>query len=99
MSFIELYYLIGRLNKDINNKKFRNINVFLWFINAGHSSNRRGKSSLSRLQQLQIGLTDDLLNLLFEVCNIYVPVIILHLVIPFLTSDTVESREDHSEWV
>ena len=40
----------------------------------------------SRPQHLQIGLTDDLLNLLFEVCSIYVPVIILHFVIPILTS-------------
>ena len=50
-------------------------------------------------QHLQIGLTDDLLNLLIEVCSIYVPVIILHFVKSFLKSATVESREDHSEWV
>ena len=56
-------------------------------------------SSLSIPQILHVGLTIVLLNLCLFDCNIYVPVNIRHLVIPFLISVTVDSRVLHTQWV
>ena len=56
-------------------------------------------SLLSRPQILHVGLTIVLLNLCLFDCNIYVPVSIRHLVIPFLISVTVDSRVLHTKWV
>ena len=73
---------------------------FLWVNNAEQSNNICTMSSVSTPQHLQIEFSANLLNLHMFAWSRYVPESILDYVIPFLTSDKVDSSDVHTacEW-
>ena len=67
--------------------------TFLWFARDEQYNSICGKSSFSKPQHLYVALTTQPLNVHFFDCNKYVPGSNLHLTIPFLMSDTVDSKD------